>query len=61
MAIALPFLYKVLGRRRLYPLIAQGDYNAVKSYKPVAKKFPQVKSVKADERRHGDTVMQLLS
>jgi len=60
MAIALPLLYKLLGRKRLYPLIAKGEYNAVKTYKPVAKKFPEVKSVKADERRHGDTVMQLL-
>ena len=60
MAIALPLLYKLLGRKRLYPLIAKGEYAAVKTYKPVAKKFPEVKSVKADERRHGDTVMQLL-
>lgn len=60
MAILLPLLYKVLGKKRLYPLIAKGEYAAVKTYKPVAGKFPQVKRVKADERRHGDTVMQLL-
>ncbi|MBR2590870.1 MAG: rubrerythrin [Clostridia bacterium] len=60
MAIILPILYKVLGKRKLYPLIAKGEYSAVKTYAPVAAKFAQVKSIKKDEKRHGDTVMKLL-
>lgn len=44
----------------LYPAIAQGEYAAVKTYAPVAEKFPEVKSVKNDEKRHGDTVKGLL-
>jgi hypothetical protein len=45
----------------LYPAIAQGEYAAVKTYAPVAEKFPEVESVKNDEKRHGDTVKGLLN
>ena len=49
------------GRRWiLYPAIAQGEYAAVKTYAPVAENFPEVESVKNDEKRHGDTVKGLL-
>ena len=59
-AVALPALYRVLGRKRLYPLIAQGEYAAYKSYAPVAERFPEVASVRQDENRHGDLVNALL-
>ena len=59
-AIFLPRLYKVLGRNRLYPIIANGEYAAVKKYEPVVERFPEVESVKNDEQRHGDTVLALL-
>lgn len=49
-----------MGRKRLYPVIAKFEYNAVNTYQPVAEKFPEVESVKNDEKRHGDTVMALL-
>ena len=59
-AIFLPILYKVLGKKRLYPLIAKGEYDAEKNYAPVVERFPETKSVQADEKRHGDTVKGLL-
>lgn len=59
-AVALPLLYRLLGRKRLYPLIAQGEYAAVKTYQPVVERFPETSSVRDDEKRHGDTVMALL-
>lgn len=59
-AILLPILYRIIGKRRLYPLIAKGEYDAVKTYAPVAERFEVVQSVKADEKRHGDTVLALL-
>ncbi len=59
-AILLPLLYRIIGRERLYPLIAKGEYDAEKKYEPVMVKYPEVESVKNDERRHGDTVMSLL-
>ena len=59
-AILLPLLYRVLGKKRVYPMIAKGEYEAAKKYEPVAAQFPQVESVKKDEQRHGDTVLGLL-
>lgn len=56
----LVLLYRILGKKRLYPLIAKGEYAALKTYAPVVKRFPEVASVRADEKRHGDTVMALL-
>ena len=58
--VVLPFLYKGLGRKRLYPIIAKGEYKAVNTYAPVAERFASVESVKNDEKRHGDMVMALL-
>lgn len=57
---ALSALYRVIGKKRLYPLIAKGEYAAVKTYKLVVERFPEVKSVQNDEKRHGDVVMGLL-
>ena len=59
-AIVIPILYRVIGKKRLYPIIAQREYDAVRKYEPVAAKFPEVESVKNDEQRHGDTVLALL-
>ena len=56
----LAVLYRILGRKRLYPLIAKGEYAAEKTYEPVVERFPEVASVQADEKRHGDIVMGLL-
>ena len=56
----LPILYKIFPRWILYPAIAQGEYAGVQTFAPVAEKFPQVESVKNDEKRHGDTVKGLL-
>ena len=60
LATFLPLLYRLIGRKRLYPIIAKGEYAAVKTYEPVVERFPEVESVKDDEKRHGDTVMALL-
>ncbi len=53
-------MYKIIGKKRLYPIIAKGEYGAVNTYQPIADKFPEIESVKNDEHRHGDTVMALL-
>ena len=59
-AILLPILYRLIGKKKLYPIIAKGEYDAVKKYEPLAARFPEVESVKNDEQRHGDTVLALL-
>lgn len=60
LAIFMPIMYKILGKKRLYPLIAKGEYDAAKKYEPVVDKFAEVRSVMQDEIRHGDTVKELL-
>ncbi len=59
-SIVIPLLYRVIGKKKLYPIIAKAEYAAVKKYEPVAARFPEVESVKNDEQRHGDTVLGLL-
>ena len=60
LARLVPKFYKIVGKRILYPVIAKFEYGAAKTYEPVAARFPEVESVKADEKRHGDTVKALL-
>ena len=59
-AILLPLLYSLVGREKLYPIIAEGEYKAVKKYEALIGEFDTVRSVQADEQRHGDTVLALL-
>ena len=60
LAILMPILYKIIGKKRLYPLIAKGEYAAAENHAPVVEKFPVIESVRKDETRHGDTVASLL-
>ena len=60
LAILMPIFYKIIGKKRLYPLIAKGEYAAAENYAPVVEKFPVIESVRKDETRHGDTVASLL-
>lgn len=60
LATLVPIIYKLIGKKRLYPIIARFEYNAENTYQPVAEKYPEIESVKNDEHRHGDTVMGLL-
>ena len=59
-AIFVPLMYRIIGKKKLYPIIAKGEYDAEKTYEPVVEKFSVVQSVKEDERRHGDMVLALL-
>lgn len=56
----MPILYYLLGKKRLYKLIAQGEYSAAVGYEHLIAEFPDVESVKNDEKRHGDIVSGLL-
>ncbi len=60
MAVVLPLLYRLLGKRWLYRLIAKGEYDAAVGYEHLIADFPEVESVKNDEKRHGDIVSALL-
>ncbi len=60
LATFVPMAYKLIGKKKLYPIIAKFEYDAVNTYMPVVERFPEVESVKNDEKRHGDTVLALL-
>lgn len=60
LAFFMPILYKLIGKKRLYPKIVKGEYEASENYAPVGKKFPEIESVRKDENRHGDIVASLL-
>ena len=61
MSVVLPLLYRLLGKKWLYRLIAKGEYDAAVAYEHLIADFPEVESVKNDEKRHGDIVSALLS
>ena len=54
MAVVMPFLYCLMGKKRIYKLIAKGEYDAAVGYEHLIADFPEVESVKNDEKRHGD-------
>lgn len=60
MAVIMPLLYRLLGKTRLYRMIAKGEYDAAVGYEHLIADFPEVESVKNDEKRHGDIVSALL-
>ena len=58
--ILVPLMYQVLGKKKVYPLIAKGEYDAADKYKHLIAVFPEVETVMNDEVHHGDAVMGLL-
>ena len=59
-ALIMPILYYLLGRKRLYRLIADREYKSAVGYEHLIADFPEVGSVKNDEKRHGDIVSGLI-
>jgi len=59
-ANAVAILYKLLGKRILYPIIAKFEYDAMPRYERMMREYPEVEEVKNDEKRHGDTVKALV-
>ena len=43
-----------------FQIIAKGEYDAAVGYEHLIADFPEVESVKNDEKRHGDIVSGLL-
>ena len=60
MARIMPLLYHLLGRKRLYRMIAKGEYDAAVGYEHLIADFPEVENVRNDEKHHGDIVSALL-
>lgn len=58
--IFVPLMYRILGKKRVYPIIAKGEYSAAEKYKHIIDDFPEVVEVMNDEVYHGDAVLGLL-
>lgn len=59
-AIAVPAMYKAIGKEKVYPIIAKAEYEAADKYKNIIADFPEVETVMNDETHHGDAVLMLL-
>lgn len=59
-AIFIPLMYRLVGRKKLYPLIAKAEYKAADKYKHIIDRYPEVEQVMNDEVFHGDAVLGLL-
>lgn len=59
-AIMVPAMYKTIGKEKLYPIIAKGEYDAADKYRKIIEDFPDAEAVMNDENHHGDAVLGLL-
>lgn len=59
-AIIVKIIYIIFGKKRLYPIIAKGEYQAADKYKILVDIFPNIRVIMEDEIHHGDAVMSLL-
>lgn len=58
--IFVPLMYRVLGKKKVYAIIAQGEYDAAEKYKHIIDDFPEIVEVMNDEVHHGDAVKELI-
>ena len=58
--VVVPLMYKLLGKKKVYPIIAKAEYDAAEKYKHLLADFPEVETVMNDEVHHGDAVKGLL-
>lgn len=58
--VVVPLMYKFLGKKKVYPIIAKAENDAAEKYKHLLADFPEVETVMNDEVHHGDAVKGLL-
>ncbi len=58
-AIAAVLAYRILGKKLAYPIIAHFEYSAISGYEKMVKDYPEVETVKNDEKRHGNILKSL--
>ena len=57
---AVPVLMNLIGKKKMFKIIAGQEYKAFDTYAPWVEKFPEIASVQADEKRHGDLCMKIV-
>lgn len=48
------FLYKIVGKKFLFKIMAKSESIAAKGYKPFFNEYPQLREIADDELRHGE-------
>lgn len=52
-------LFSLLGPKKLFNMVAQGQYDAAKKYESWVKIFPSLEKVISEEKQHGDILNEL--
>ena len=60
LATIVPVLMNVIGKKNTFRLIAKSEYAAYDSYAPWVEVYPEIASVIADEKKHGDLAMSII-
>lgn len=56
---AVPVLMRVIGKKKMFEIIAKQEYDAFDQYAPWVQKYPEIQSVRMDEKKHGDMAMKI--
>ncbi len=58
-ATAVSLMYQLLGRKKAFTIVSNGEYDSINSYKPLLAEFPDIQEIMDDENRHGDLMKEL--
>lgn len=59
LGVGVTALYRLVGKKTLFRLLAKGEYAAEKGYRHLIPQFPELDAVRSDEGKHGDALMKL--
>ena len=61
LATAVPVLMNVIGKKNTFKIIAKSEYSAYDNYAPWTDVYPEIASVQADEKKHGDLALKIIT
>ena len=59
LAIVVPRLMSILGKKIVFKIIAKSEYGVKDSYEKLIPEFPEIADVLKDEFKHGDRMIEL--
>lgn len=60
-AFMLSKMFRAAGRKKIFKTVSDAEYAGYDMYTPYLEKFPSIADVREDEKRHGDTMKELLN
>lgn len=52
-------LYRIIGKKALFLIMSKVETSAYKTYEPYFEKYPEMKSIAADELKHGKILLAM--